>query len=51
METDIDNDVNRSYSRLYGLLSDHMLSADIALANGEIVRASEYNHPDLFWVS
>jgi FAD/FMN-containing dehydrogenase len=37
--------------RLYGLLSDHMVSADIALATGEIIRASEYNHPDLFWMS
>jgi FAD/FMN-containing dehydrogenase len=37
-------------SRSFGLLLDNMISADVVLATGEVVRASQHNHPDLFWV-
>jgi len=36
-------------SRSLGLSIDNLLSADVVLANGELVRASETEHPDLFW--
>jgi FAD/FMN-containing dehydrogenase len=36
-------------SRKYGLASDNLLSVDIVTANGAHVRASESDHPDLFW--
>ena len=36
-------------SRAYGLSVDNLLEADIVLANGELVTASEKNYPDLFW--
>jgi hypothetical protein len=35
--------------RKYGLTIDNLLSAQVVTANGEIVRASEERHPDLFW--
>jgi FAD/FMN-containing dehydrogenase len=35
--------------RKYGLAIDHMVSAEVVTADGEIVRASETSHPDLFW--
>jgi len=36
-------------TRQYGLTVDSMLSADVVLANGEFVTASEDSHSDLFW--
>jgi len=36
-------------SRKYGLTVDNLLSADVVTAAGELVRASETDHPDLFW--
>lgn len=35
--------------RKYGLTIDNLLSAQVVLANGEIVTASNDQHPDLFW--
>jgi FAD/FMN-containing dehydrogenase len=36
-------------SRKYGLTIDNLLSADVVTAAGDLVRASESDHPDLFW--
>ncbi len=36
-------------SRRFGLVSDNLVSAELVLASGERVRASEADHPDLFW--
>jgi FAD/FMN-containing dehydrogenase len=36
-------------SRKHGLTVDNLLSADVVTATGELVRASESEHPDLFW--
>src|SRR6266516_55597 len=36
-------------SRKYGLSIDNLLAADVVLANGELVHASEKENPDLFW--
>ena len=36
-------------TRLHGLTIDSMLSAEVVLADGSIVRASAQEHPDLFW--
>ena len=36
-------------SSKYGLACDNLLSAEVVLADGTIVRASEDHHPDLFW--
>jgi hypothetical protein len=35
--------------RKYGLTIDQMLSADVVTADGNFVRASESENPDLFW--
>jgi hypothetical protein len=37
------------FSRLYGLGCDHLISADVVLADGNVVRADAEQHPDLFW--
>jgi hypothetical protein len=36
-------------TRGFGLTIDNLLEADLVLANGEKVRASADEHPDLFW--
>jgi len=36
-------------TRKHGLTIDHLLSAEVVLANGRVVRASADEHPDLFW--
>ena len=33
----------------FGMTVDNLLAAEVVLANGERVRASEADHPDLFW--
>jgi FAD/FMN-containing dehydrogenase len=35
--------------RKHGLTIDNLLAVDIVTANGELLRASEDKHPDLFW--
>jgi FAD/FMN-containing dehydrogenase len=36
-------------SRRFGLVSDNLMAADLILATGDKVRASEDSHPDLLW--
>jgi FAD/FMN-containing dehydrogenase len=36
-------------SRKYGMTIDNLLSADVVLADGQTVRASSSENPDLFW--
>lgn len=35
--------------RKHGLTVDNLLAVDVVTANGELLRASEDEHPDLFW--
>jgi len=35
--------------RKFGLACDNLLAVELALADGSVVRASEWEHPDLFW--
>jgi FAD/FMN-containing dehydrogenase len=35
--------------RKHGLTVDNLLAADVVTADGELLRASEDEHPDLFW--
>jgi alkanesulfonate monooxygenase SsuD/methylene tetrahydromethanopterin reductase-like flavin-dependent oxidoreductase (luciferase family) len=36
-------------ARAHGLTIDHLRAAEIVLADGAVVRASDHEHPDLFW--
>ncbi|MFG1943847.1 LLM class flavin-dependent oxidoreductase [Nonomuraea sp. NPDC048826] len=36
-------------ARSYGLTLDHVVGADVVLADGRVVRADAEHHPDLFW--
>ena len=36
-------------SRKFGLTADNLISADVVTADGQLVRASEKDNPDLFW--
>ncbi|MEV7045634.1 FAD-binding oxidoreductase [Amycolatopsis sp. NPDC051061] len=36
-------------SRAHGLTCDALVSTDVVLASGEVVTASDAEHPDLFW--
>jgi len=36
-------------TRAYGLTIDNLVSAEVVLATGDSVRASDDEHPDLFW--
>ena len=35
--------------RKHGLTVDNLLAVDVVAADGELLRASEDEHPDLFW--
>jgi FAD/FMN-containing dehydrogenase len=35
--------------RKHGLTVDNLLAAEVVTAGGELLRASEHEHPDLFW--
>lgn len=37
------------YARRHGLASNHLVAAEVVLADGSIVRADAEHHPDLFW--
>ena len=36
-------------TRAFGLSIDHLLEAEVVLANGELVKASAKDNPDLYW--
>lgn len=36
-------------TRKYGFTADNLLSADVVTADGRVLRASQDEHPDLFW--
>jgi UDP-N-acetylenolpyruvoylglucosamine reductase len=36
-------------ARKYGFAADHVVSMDVVLANGELIKVSPESNPDLFW--
>jgi len=36
-------------TREYGMTIDNLVAADVVAANGQVLRASEQDHPELFW--
>ncbi|EUC54236.1 FAD-linked oxidoreductase [Rhizoctonia solani AG-3 Rhs1AP] len=38
-----------AWSRLHGLAQDHVIAAEVVLANGTLITVSQDNQPDLFW--
>jgi len=38
-------------ARKYGLTTDHVIEMEVVIADGSIVRASNTENPDLFWVT
>jgi FAD/FMN-containing dehydrogenase len=37
------------FTRKFGLTVDHLVEADVVLADGSLVKTNESTHPDLFW--
>jgi len=37
------------FARKHGLAADNLISVDLVTANGDLIRASERNEPELFW--
>jgi hypothetical protein len=38
-----------SFSKNYGLAAASLLEAEVVTANGAVITANDYKHPDLFW--
>ena len=38
-------------SRMWGAALDHIIEAEVVLANGTVVQTNEDQYPDILWVS